>query len=41
MVPAQQGPESAKPGVGIGLMLGLSFTILTFRAKVRTNFLQG
>ena len=21
MVPAQQGPESAKPGVGIGLML--------------------
>ena len=41
MVPAQQGPESAKPGVGIGLMLGLSFTILTFTAKVRTNFLHG
>ena len=38
-VPAQQGPESAKPGVGIGVGLGLTETILRYRARLRANFL--
>ena len=41
MVPAQQGPESAKPGVGIGVGLGLTETILRYRVRLRANLLSG
>ena len=38
MVPAQQGPEKAKPIVGVGVGIELTQGLLRFTIRARANF---
>ena len=41
MVPAQQGPEKAKPIVGIGVGLELTERLFRYSGRLRANFPSG